>query len=78
MVSDELTEQIKNLENSLTTLKKGKYYVLVNDLVFYGWTNKQIYRPGRSYLDHFSAGTYLGPDDEGVEPLFKKDSVQEG
>ncbi len=30
---------------------------------------------GYSYLDWFRDGEYLGPDEDGVEPLFEVDSV---
>ena len=30
---------------------------------------------GYNYLDWFRDGVYLGPDEDGVEPLFEVDSV---
>ena len=33
------------------------------------------YASGYSYLDWFRDGVYLGPDEDGVEPLFEVGSV---
>ena len=35
------------------------------------------YASGYSYLDWFRDGVYLGPDEDGVEPLFVRSSVRE-
>ena len=34
------------------------------------------YATGYSYLDWFVDGVYIGPDEDGVEPLFEADSVE--
>lgn len=55
----------------MNTLEKGKKYE-VEDLKFLGWTNGlSSDLVGYNYMDYFDCdGTYLGPDQYSIEPVF--------
>ena len=42
----------------------------VDTLFLAGWSTGEDHRIGYHYSDYFRDGVYLGPDADGVEPLF--------
>ena len=52
------------------TLTTGEYYA-VDALKFVGWSGPGT--AGYNYFDYFAdGGVYLGPDSDGIEPLFER------
>lgn len=56
---------------SKVKLKEGKNYNPFY-LVFSCWSNGEADYGGISYLEYFKNEVYLGPDENGVEPLFEE------
>jgi len=59
-------------------LVTGRQYKL-NTLKLMGWTDGGgAEHEGYNACDYFRNGIYLGPDDDGIEPLFKRAERQAG
>lgn len=65
------------MKTTLRALHKGTHYDTLN-LIFAEWTpGDGTGHEGYSVNDYFTmAGRYLGPDEHGIEPLFKKPTTE--